>query len=160
MRLLETHPVAEGRSRRAPIEEVLEVFRVIDLRDAGRRRLGARGVHDRSRRVAGALRDPLKIARAPALARRADGVAGFFQQVRINFEARRKISAVRHCFLELPGVAAREDARAARAAFRIRRERVSKQHAFACDAVKIRRLHPRGAIRAGVLPAPVVEDDE
>ena len=35
-----------------------------------------------------------------------------------------------------------------------------EQHAFARDAIEVRRLHPFGAVCAGVTVAPVVGDDE
>ena len=77
------------------------------------------------------------------------------------FRSLGKISAVRDGFLELPGVASREDARAARAALRIGRERVFEKHALVRDAVEVRRLDPVAAVRARVRAAiPVVEDDE
>src|SRR5581483_1133150 len=96
----------------------------------------------------------------PALAGQADRVAGLFEQVRVDGEFRGEDAVVADGLVELPGVAAGEDAGPARAALGVGREGVLEQHALPGDAVEVRRFDPGAAVGAAVLPAPVVEDDE
>ena len=65
-----------------------------------------------------------------------------------------------HRFLELPRIAAGQQAGPARAALGIVREGVGKEDALARDAVEGGRLDPLAAIRTRVAERPIVGNDE
>ena len=107
------------------------------------------------------MTDPRSDPGMPTNSRQADEIARLLEQIGIDLEAGGKEAVVRDGFLELPRVPTGENARAARAALGVRRERVPEQDAFTSDAVEVRRLDPRAAVRARVRAAiPVVENDE
>ena len=145
--------------RRGGVEEVGEVRGVVVVADAG----GGRWGFVRVERLAGHLpRLSQRVGRdawPPALHRVADGPAVLRERLAPAFELRREVADVVRGLLELPGVAAREDARAGRRALGVRCEGAGEQDAFLRHAVEVRGLHPARAVSARVR-APVVRDGE
>ena len=141
------------------VEEVVEVGGIVVVADAGGRRRGFLRVE----RLAGHLpRLAQRIGghtRTPALHRVTDGPAVFGERLAPAFELRREVADVVRRFLELPRVAASEDACAGRGALSIRGEGAGEQDAVLRHAVEVRRLHPLRAVSARVR-APVIGDGE
>ena len=160
MRLVKAHPKTKRLSGLSLLQEGVEIFPVVVPVDPGSDRCIHLTVKARARGIAGALRLSLEIARSPALAREPDRVARPLQQIRIHLEALGEKSVVRDRLLQLPTVAPGENGRAAGAALGIRRKRILEQHALARHAIKVRRLHPRRTVGSGVLPTPVIENNE
>jgi hypothetical protein len=159
VRFGEAHPETE-RLLRIPLPQKLgKIRRVIVLTDAGGRWAGLFGVEAGSGRVARASVE-LVIARPPALAGQTDIVARGFEQIGIDGKLGREDTAMAGGLLKLPGIAPGENRGTTGAALRIGSEGVFKQHALLCHPVKVRRFDPVTAIRARMLPAPVVKDDE
>ena len=89
-----------------------------------------------------------------------DLVAGLLQNVGVDRPLGGEDAEVTHRLLELPGVAAGQEAGPAGAALGIVREGVGKQDSLPRHAVKGRGIDPFAAISAGVAKRPIVGDDE
>src|SRR5262249_27139240 len=135
MRFVPAVPEAERLTRLAVLEEHGEVAGVVRVADPLVGRRGFAGVLGRP--GGGALASaPLEVARTPALAGEAHEVAGFLEQIGVDRPLGGEKALVAHRLLELPGVAAGEETRAARAALGIIREAVGEEHSLACHAVE------------------------
>src|SRR5690606_14413312 len=129
-RLVGANPEAKRLVRLALLEKIAEVGRQVEMRYRLEWRLELVFLVRRPGRVAS---EPagLEIARSPTLARMTDLVARVLQQLRINRKLRRKDPEVTARLFELPGVAARQNAGPAGAAFGVRSEAMREQRPLA-----------------------------
>ena len=141
-------------------QEVLEVRRVVVVRDPGGRRLGLGLVVGLTRVAPRLALDVEHATRPPDLARRRVKVAARRQRLREDAELRREDALVVRGGAELPRVAPRHDRRTRRRALGGRRVGVHEEQAFAGDPVEVRCLDPAATVGAGMAHAPIVHDEE
>ena len=159
MRFVRADPKAERLPVPTLLEKGLEVLRLVIGAEMFQRRFQLEAVVLAARRI---VSEPaaFPISGGPAFSRAADVVARLLQQVGINRILGREATVVAAGLVELPGVAARQNAGSARAAFGIGRKGVAKENSLAGDAVEGRRLDPTTAGGARMIPAPIVRDQE
>ncbi len=150
VRLATTVPEAEGVVLGTGVEKVGKVGCVVDCRDGACWCLllprVERGAGQITRLAVGCLRNPGR----PALGRQAHEVPGIGQRLDVRLELDREERHVIAGFLELPGIAAGEDAGSRWCALRVWRVGPCEQQALARHAVETGCADPVAAVRPEV----------